>query len=391
MRPLRSFGELVLAMVLGVMPGAVVCAQSPGIASIGTAQSQAAAPVTPDVALPDASGQSVKSDVKSETHDEVPDSPGQSAADSRAKGFVVGSVLDANGAEVEGAVVKVESEDSKAQQTSTTDDNGAFQFSAVEPGRLKVTITAKGFASWVSNGVVLHPGENLELPEVSLKVASAITDVEVTLTQHDIAMDQIHAQEKQRVLGVIPNFWVSYVWDAAPLSSGQKFQLAFRSTIDPVTFLMAAFSAGLEQSEDEFAGYGQGAKGYFTRMGALYGDGFTSAFLGGAILPSILHQDPRYFYKGTGSIHSRALYAISMVVICKGDNGKWQPNYSNVLGNLASAGISNTYYPSANRGGGLVVENWLIGTGSGAIGNLFQEFLVKKISRGVPKRATIHP
>jgi hypothetical protein len=154
---------------------------------------------------------------------------------------------------------------------------------------------------------------------------------------------------------------------------------------------MSAFSAGLEQSEDEFAGYGQGAKGYFTRMAALYGDGFTSAFLGGAILPSILHQDPRYFYKGRGSVRSRALYAMATVVICKGDNGKWQPNYSNVLGNLASAGISNTYYPAANRGAGLVVENWLIGTGSGAIGNLFQEFLVKRISRGVPKRTSIHP
>ncbi len=125
-------------------------------------------------------------------------------------------------------------------------------------------------------------------------------------------------------------------------------------------------------------------------MGAFYGDGFTSAFLGGAILPSILHQDPRYFYKGKGSIRSRALYAMAAIAICKGDNGKWQPNYSNVLGNLASAGISNTYYPAGNRGGGLVVENWLIGTGSGAIGNLFQEFLVKKISRGVPK-TTIHP
>jgi Carboxypeptidase regulatory-like domain len=383
MRPLRIVGGLLLAVVSGVMPGRMICAQSPGVLSSGGTQSQGAAPVPQG----DASGESVKSDgVKSE----LPDSPGQKIADGRAKGNVVGSVLDANGAEVEGAVVKVENEDSKAQQTSTTDGSGAFQFSAVEPGRLRVTVTAQGFAGWVSSGVVLHPGENLELPEVDLKVASAMTDVEVTLTQHDVAEDQLRAQEKQRVLGVIPNFWVSYVWNAAPLSSGQKFRLAFRSAIDPVSFLSAAFSAGLEQSENEFSGYGQGAKGYFLRMSAFYGDGFTSAFLGGAILPSILHQDPRYFYKGKGSIRSRALYAMAAIAICKGDNGKWQPNYSNVLGNLASAGISNTYYPAGNRGGGLVVENWLIGTGSGAIGNLFQEFLVKKISRGVPK-ATIHP
>ena len=110
--------------------------------------------------------------------------------------------------------------------------------------------------------------------------------------------------------------------------------------------------------------------------------------IGDAILPSILHQDPRYFYKGTGSIRSRALYAISTAVICKGDNGHWQPNYSNLLGNLASAGISNLYYPSTNRNGaGLTIENWLIGTASGAIGALFQEFLVKKISRGIQPQA----
>jgi hypothetical protein len=370
MRVLRILGALLLITLSGVIPGTVVRAQSPEVAADAVVQSQS---------------------TTAEFKEEVPDSPGQQIVDRGAKGSIVGSVLDANGAEVEGAVVNVENVDSKAQRTSTTDGSGAFQFSAVTPGALKVTVTAQGFASWVSSGVVLHPGENLTLPEIDLKVASAMTDVEVTLTQHDIAEDQMTAQEKQRVLGVIPNFWVSYVWNAAPLSSGQKFRLAFRDVIDPVSFLGAAFSAGLEQSENEFAGYGQGAKGYFTRMAALYGDGFTSAFLGGAILPSILHQDPRYFYKGKGSIRSRALYAMSAVVICKGDNGKWQPNYSNVLGNLGSAGISNAYYPAANRGGELVVENWLIGTGSGAIGNLFQEFLIRKISRGVPKQTTVHP
>jgi len=306
------------------------------------------------------------------------------------EGAITGTVLDSSGAVVPNAQVTLLNTDQGITLETKSNTNGGYTFSPVRIGHYQVTVTAQGFAGWVSSGVVLHPGENLELPEVDLKVASAMTDVEVTLTQHDIAEDQLRAEERQRVLGVIPNFWVSYVWDAAPLSSGQKFRLAFRSVIDPVSFLSAAFSAGLEQSENEFSGYGEGARGYFSRMGAFYGDGFTSAFLGGAILPSILHQDPRYFYKGKGSIRSRALYAMAAIAICKGDNGKWQPNYSNVLGNLASAGISNIYYPAGNRGGGLVVENWLIGTGSGAIGNLFQEFLVKKISRGVPK-TTIHP
>jgi hypothetical protein len=185
---------------------------------------------------------------------------------------------------------------------------------------------------------------------------------------------------------VIPNFYVSYVWEAAPLTTGQKFKLAWRSEIDPITFAGAAFAAGIEQWQDDYKGYGEGAKGYFTRMAAAYGDGFNNTLLADAILPSLLHQDPRYFYKGTGTIRSRALYAISATVICKGDNGRWQPNYSSVLGNFASGALSNTYYPPANRGVGLTLVNAALGTASGAINNLFQEFLIKKISRGVPRQ-----
>ena len=154
--------------------------------------------------------------------------------------------------------------------------------------------------------------------------------------------------------------------------------------IDPVTIAIPAVIAGVEQGQNSFSGYGQGVQGYAKRFGASYTDSFTSTMLGDAVLPSILHQDPRYFYKGTGSIRSRALYAIATAVICKGDNGHWQANYSNLMGNLASAGISNLYYPSTNRNSAqLTIDNWLIGTASGAVGALFQEFLVKKLSRGV--------
>ena len=73
--------------------------------------------------------------------------------------------------------------------------------------------------------------------------------------------------------------------------------------------------------------------------------------LGGAVFPSLFKQDPRYFYKGTGSISSRALYAIANSVICKGDNERWQPNYSAILGGIAAGGISNLYYPASNRSG----------------------------------------
>jgi hypothetical protein len=225
------------------------------------------------------------------------------------------------------------------------------------------------------------------MPDISLKVASANTNVEVVFTQYEQAEEEIKEQEQQRIIGVFPNFYTSYVWHAAPMTSGQKFRLAVRTSVDPVTFGIAAATAGIEQSTNSFSGYGQGADGYAKRFGASYADDVIDTFIGGAILPSVLRQDPRYFYKGTGSVTSRALYAISTVVICKGDNGHWQPNYSNVAGNLISAGISNLYYPASNRHGAAeTIDNSLINTAEGAASALLQEFLLKKISRGVQRQ-----
>src|SRR4029077_10209307 len=145
--------------------------------------------------------------------------------------------------------------------------------------------------------------------------------------------------------------------DAAPLSSKQKFELAWKSTVDPITFGVTGAIAGIEQAENRFSGYGQGAEGYGKRFGASYADLVTSTYIGGAILPSLLKQDPRYFYKGTGGKRSRILYALANSVICKGDNGHWQANYSGILGSLAAGGISNLYYPAKDRNGaGLTFE-----------------------------------
>ena len=102
-------------------------------------------------------------------------------------------------------------------------------------------------------------------------------------------------------------------------------------------------------------------------------------------MPSVLKQDPRYFYKGTGTTRSRALYAVANAVICKGDNGHWQTNYSSILGGVAAGGISNFYYPSADRNGvTLTIENTALGIAGSAIGNLFQEFLVRRLTPHLP-------
>jgi Carboxypeptidase regulatory-like domain len=316
----------------------------------------------------------------------VPDAPGQSANGAQLDGRIYGTVTDPHGNVVAAASVTLETP-TRSQRSLQTDSSGAFTFSDLPAGSYQITITAAGFANWTASDVRLATGQYYDMPEISLKVALASTNVEVTFTQYEEAQEEIKQQEQQRVLGVFPNFYTSYVWRAAPMTSGQKFRLALRISVDPVTFAIAGATAGIEQSTNSFSGYGTGADGYAKRFAASYADDVVDTFIGSAILPSILHQDPRYFYKGTGSISSRALYAMSTIVICRGDNGRWEPNYSNVLGNLASAGISNLYYPASNRhGAGTTIDNALISTAEGAVSALVQEFLLKKISRGVPQQ-----
>lgn len=303
-----------------------------------------------------------------------------SEAGSPSPGSISGTIVDQSGAVVAGAQVKLHGESQTGNQQVVSGSDGQFFFPSVAPGKFQLAITSAGFAPQTLSGT-LHSGEIEILPQIAMSVANARVEVQVGLSQIEVAEEEIKVEEKQRVLGVIPNFYVSYVPDAAPLDAKQKFKLAFRTMIDPFTFVVVAGTAGVEQAQNHFAAYGQGAQGYAKRFGANYADATTGTLIGAAILPSLLRQDPRYFYKGTGSVASRGLYAIANSVICRGDNGRWQPNYSNVLGSLAAGGISNLYYPDQDRNGaGLTLENGAIGIGATAISNLFQEFIVKKLT-----------
>ncbi len=269
-------------------------------------------------------------------------------------------------------------------------DNGEFSFSNVAPGPFQLTITAPGFASQTYSGI-LRLGDFDIVPPIALAVAGSVTRVVVEPPREEVAETQVKEEEKQRVLGVIPNFYVTYISDPAPLDTKQKFELAWRTTIDPVSFVLTGAIAGFQQGENEFSGYGQGAQGYAKRYGASYANLVTSTFIEGAILPSLLKQDPRYFYKGSGGTRSRILYAIANTVICKGDNGRWQANYSGLGGSLASGGISNLYYPREDRGLGLTFENAAVGLGTSAVENLLEEFLVTKFTPKLPKHQPPNP
>jgi len=185
---------------------------------------------------------------------------------------------------------------------------------------------------------------------------------------------EISAQEKQRMLGVIPNFNTVMSGEAVPIDSKEKFRLFFRSSVDPFQFVSAGLTALIEQAENSFPEYGQGFSGYSKRYGSSFADTFDGNFWGNAVLPVLLHQDPRYFRLGHGSFKRRVWYAVISNVRCKGDNGQWQPNYSNVAGNFIGGAISNLYYPASDRGVGLTIERGAVVTAEGAIGSLAVEF-----------------
>jgi len=301
-------------------------------------------------------------------------------------GSITGTVLDASGAVVSGARVQLTRSDQSVASETLTDNNGQFSFFQVPIGAFHLTVASPGFVTQTSTGT-LSAEQTFIVPSVTLSVAEVTTRINV-VPQEQIAEREIKQEEQQRVLGVFPNFYITYISDAVPLTPKQKFELAWKTTVDPVTFAITAGVAGVEQAQNSFSGYGGGAQGYGKRFGAFYADTVTGTFIGSAILPSLLKQDPRYFYKGTGSIRSRVLYAIANAVICRGDNLRWQPNYSNILGSLAVGGISNLYYPQQNRDGAeLTFESALINIGAGAAANALQEFFVRKFTPKLPRES----
>lgn len=305
-------------------------------------------------------------------------------------GTIVGKVVDQSGTNIPGAIVKL-IRDGGSPTEVTTDEDGLFAFTHILPGPFHLTVSSPGLDSQEFSGS-LKAGERFVTPVIMLSVAKQVVEVHVGLPPEELATEQVKEQEKQRVFGIIPNFYVSYLPDAAPLAPKHKFELAWKSASDPITLVGIGVLAGIDQAGDRWGAYGQGAEGYAKRYGATYANVFSATFIGGAIMPSILKQDPRYFYKGTGSKKSRFFYAIASSVICKGDNGRWQPNYSNVIGSVGGSALAALYYPKDDRqGAGFIIGGALTRIGETSLAGVLQEFVLRKLTPNRPSRAVSQP
>jgi hypothetical protein len=323
---------------------------------------------------------------------EQPAQPQGAVANSQSlSGSIAGSITDTNGAVVPGAKVQLMGPDGTLERTVTADLWGSFLFSKLPAGTFRITVSAPNLATVTSNPIVLTAGQNLQLPATVLRVGQTHADVQVVATLHDVAQAQVQAQEKQRVLGIVPNFYSSYIWNAAPMSPKQKFGLALRDSIDPVTFVVAAGTAGVEQWHNTFPGYGTGAEGYLKRFGAAYADYAIYTMIADAALPSAFKQDPRYFYMGSGSTKSRAWYAVSRTFVTRSDSGRSEVNWSHLLGGFVAAGISNVYRAPQDRTASLTVRNAAIIIGGSAATNLIREFVLRKLTPKVPDAAQGKP
>ena len=297
-------------------------------------------------------------------------------------GSISGTVLDVYGDLIPGALVKLQCPSPCEAQSASANENAAFEFRSLNFGvPYQVRVTVNGFEDWSSSDIVLTAGHSYSfVTGIKLKIADTATTVTVSASTAQIATEQLQLEMHQRVLGFIPNFYVVYdAKNAVPLSAKQKFQLAMRVSVDPVTLSAVAFMSGVRYRAHA-PDYGHGAGAYGQTLGAEAASGFSNILIGGAILPSLLHQDPRYFYQGEGTTKSRLRHALSSPFICMGDNGKWQPNYSSVGGDLAASALSNTYYPQSNRGMGMVFGQFAITTAERELSAVVQEFVLRKLT-----------
>lgn len=180
--------------------------------------------------------------------------------------------------------------------------------------------------------------------------------------------------ESKRILGIIPNYRTSpSLQGYKPLTRSEKFKVASEDALDRGTFAEAALFGGEGQLTNANRSFGQGAAGFGRYLGAAYGDLAIGDYMTEAVFPVLLHQDPRYFRRGTGSGWSRLAYAMEQILRTHRDSGGTQFNYSEVIGNSAAAAISSAYYAD-NRTAKDAALKLGIQLGDDMAGNILKEF-----------------
>lgn len=257
---------------------------------------------------------------------------------------------------------------------------GVFLLSALAPncGKAQVLTASNDLPDDPATQQAAQPASQAQ-QQPAIPTAKPAPQTTIPLQPADPApvtsADQLHAEEHQRILGVMATFNMTNNKDALPLSPKQKFQLFFKGITDPWTIGITGFSAGIGQAENSPPEWKGGAEGYFKRFGAGYTDTFDGNLWGNAILTTWWHEDPRYYRKGSGNVWGRAGWAAASSFWCKRDNGTWGPNYANVVGNLIGGSIANLYYPPSEQGVGPTLEHSASVTYYGILGAEVIEFV----------------
>lgn len=298
-------------------------------------------------------------------------------------GSIQGRVTDASGAPVLGAVIIAEAADG-THHTTVSDIEGAFQISSLAVGNYNIRISANGLADWTALSVPASANPESTSLNAVLEVAALVTTVTVGAGPEEVATEQIKQELQQRVIGVIPNYYVTYDKNPAPLSPAQKLHLGVRTLVDPTTFAAVGITAGIEQKMNSYRDYGQGAAGFARRFGAAYGISVGGIMITAVAADSLFHQDPRYVYSGEGTRAQRAWYAVKSAFLARGDNGKWQPPYASIVGMVGSAELSQTYLPGSRTQYTLLGRS-LMFRFAGMVGlNVAEEFFLKKATSNKP-------
>lgn len=370
----KKWGLGCRSSVFGAAAGAVLML---AVGFGASCYAQAQQPVAPANLSP-------RHDVAQAAPDQLPKNPrprSAKSADPKQNGALYGTVMDPNGALVAGAKVELSG---TVSRSAISDSDGGFSFTGLPAGTYSLNVTGSGMKLVQVPGIELRTGGVRFLPPVVLAVAAASTSIKVFANPEMLAEEQLNLQIHQRVLGVLPNYYTSFDWNAVHLWPKQKLKIGYRSSIDPITFVIVAGQAGMEQMAGRYSGYGRGVEGYAKRYGADYATNVSGKIIGDVVLASIFRQDPRYFYKGTGSFGSRATYAISRSLICRGDNGNSELDYSRIMGDIASGAIANSYYPDPNRGVTLVFTKAAVDLAANAATNLIREFILPGLTSHVP-------